>query len=926
MTDERYTAYLAPNVIGFGERVTIKVNHAPLRPAGPVQLRLYELNDYTWVDPGDPQHAISWDEEDPATGQGRADDLLATWDGEVRWAEVSRDGQTRLEPRFIPAGAPRIANQGGDPKTLHYNTAIPVQIEGGDTIWQIPLALDAKRSYEGDTLELGVSIDRGSESLFKGRYATLVRDWRWWAQHSFAPPRAGHSIKYYTSGKDYWADLADALLAAQRTIYITGWAMDPQVKLRRPGGNPEMLAAFLAAAGRRGVRVRVLLTDTSATFKGFLDNRDEVAQAWLMAHPGIEVSRHRPDPSLVERTELQTGIDSPFWTHHQKSVMIDDQIAFVGGIDLAEGRWDTDASELDDPNALEDTAHGEFRAIAAWKQLELQRGSRPRMPWHDIHTRITGPSARDVSQNFIERWNKASPFQRDSLERRLSHIEPLEGRGFWITDLTAINRRLERLVPDGARMARADRLLALAQMLGEPGLAGLANFYSARSTILDAPAEYEVKVMVLTALYAFRFDPFVWRYVMEPMGALFQDRYELRDGHTWSRYIGLLLQPDQRDKLFATAGDAPAPSSADVFVPIAYPPEPPQPAPPSDAGPERPGGAVVQVVRSIGDSSLPSDAIARMTARTGRNRESSILDTYGIAINLAQHYIYIETQMLISHQNKLAEVLQAKIAQKMAARACFHVYLVVPEVYDGDPFGTDARAVNARQWKTITTLRSGLEPIARSNGVSVEDYFQVFCLRKLGKISVRDPVALDTRSIARVNLIYVHAKLMIVDDTFVTVGSANLNQRSLLGDRDSEINVNILDQDEVTIQVGDPRSTDPRSRQHAFTARRSAYELRMHLWRKHLGVDPGAEPGTEVTLHNPTHPATIRLWRERATYNHALTSGVFNQYYGRKQWDPPAELVDQMAQRGLRGHITIFGLDPEAKGEDSWTRPDFLIE
>src|SRR5262249_35049886 len=136
-----------------------------------------------------------------------------------------------------------------------------------------------------------------------------------------------------------------------------------------------------------------------------------------------------------------------------------------------------------------------------------------------------------------------------------------------------------------------------------------------------------------------------------------------------------------------------------------------------------------------------------------------------------------------------------------------------------------------------------------------------------------------------------------------------------------------LDLEEVTIKVGDPKSTDRRSKLREFQARKSAHEFRMHLWRKHLGVDPSVEPGTEVTIQNPTHPATVRLWRERAMLNRSLTSGIFNNYYGTHEWDPPAAPTIQHAmQQGLHGFITIFGMEKEAQGASSWTRPDFLTE
>ena len=923
MAEETYAAYLTPNVARFGDLITIKLSHAPLTP-GPVQLKLYELNEYTWVDDNDAQKSISWDEEDPLTGEVASDDLLATWNGDVRW----NNGDGGLKPIFVIKGKPTIAYQGDGQKTLYYSTAIPVQIEGQPDKFEIPLALNRKRHYEGDTLELGVRIERGGDIVFKGHHATLVRDWRWWAKNSFAPPRSGNRIKYYSNGSAYWTDLASALSAAKRTIYITGWQLSAHVKLRRPGDNRETLARYLSDAGRRGVKVRLLLTDTSVRFKSILNNCDEIAQAWLMSHPGIEVSRHRPKPELIEANDTSTGFDRPSWTHHQKSVMIDGQVAFVGGIDLAEGRWDTDEHDLDDANAAEDTAQGDFKADEKFRARKIARSHHPRMPWHDIHSRIEGPAVRDVSVNFIQRWNKASEFQRKSLDKRITHADVLERRrrppppsdmtewassdsdSVWIEDVIAANRALEKLVPGWEKLDRSTCVQRLQRQLTD-----LGAFQDARDAIAKVSIDYEVKIMLLTALYTYRYDEFAWRNVFGPMKVLFQNSYAIQPKHQWSGYLNLISEPTLRDRLFTVPGDPLPQGDVQAFTPMEIPPEP-------DLAP---GGAIVQVVRSVDDTSLPSNAVATMKARTGKDHESSILDTYGIAINLAQHYIYIETQMFISRGNRIGEMLRDKIAQKMVNRERFAVYLVVPEIYDGDPFKTSSREVNYLQWQTIRTLREQIGKAASQNGVDATDYFQVFCLRKLGKISIPD-AALGRRQIARVNLIYVHSKLMIVDDTFVTVGSANLNQRSLLGDRDSEINVNILDSEEVTIKVGDPNATDPWAKLRDFRARKSAYDLRMHLWRTHLGVDPAVEPGTDVTIQNPTHPATIKLWRDRALLNRSLTSGIYNGYYGTEAWDPPGDQTIRNAeQQGLRGFITTFGLEKEAEGASSMI-PDIFTE
>ena len=65
-----------------------------------------------------------------------------------------------------------------------------------------------------------------------------------------------------------------------------------------------------------------------------------------------------------------------------------------------------------------------------------------------------------------------------------------------------------------------------------------------------------------------------------------------------------------------------------------------------------------------------------------------------------------------------------------------------------------------------------------------KEYISFYGLRNFGKLNEK----------YMTEIIYVHSKLMIIDDRIVVIGSANINDRSLLGDRDSEIAVVIEDQ------------------------------------------------------------------------------------------------------------------------------------
>ena len=75
-------------------------------------------------------------------------------------------------------------------------------------------------------------------------------------------------------------------------------------------------------------------------------------------------------------------------------------------------------------------------------------------------------------------------------------------------------------------------------------------------------------------------------------------------------------------------------------------------------------------------------------------------------------------------------------------------------------------------------------------------------------------------------LIYVHSKLLIVDDLKVIIGSANLNDRSLVGTRDSEL----------AVLAEDTRYRTSRMDGQPFDAGRFAYSLRVCLMCEHLGL------------------------------------------------------------------------------------------
>ncbi|KAL6914069.1 hypothetical protein FSST1_011829 [Fusarium sambucinum] len=126
--------------------------------------------------------------------------------------------------------------------------------------------------------------------------------------------------------------------------------------------------------------------------------------------------------------------------------------------------------------------------------------------------------------------------------------------------------------------------------------------------------------------------------------------------------------------------------------------------------------------------------------------------------------------------------------------------------------------------------------------------------------------------------LYIHSKLVIIDDRLVICGSANLNDRSQLGDHDSEI----------AVVIEDPTPCESYMNGRPYTASRFAASLRRYLFRKHLGLIPNQrwdqpdqnwtpvdrDPNSydwgspaDLLVRDPLHPDFHRLWTNTARVN-----------------------------------------------------------
>lgn len=261
----------------------------------------------------------------------------------------------------------------------------------------------------------------------------------------------------------------------------------------------------------------------------------------------------------------------------------------------------------------------------------------------------------------------------------------------------------------------------------------------------------------------------------------------------------------------------------------------------------------VQVFRSIDSGSLkgfPKDVLAaeeqNLVCAKNLVIDRSIQMGYIQAIRSAQHFIYIENQYFIgssyawpSYKNAGADnlipmELALKIASKIRANERFTVYIVIPMWPEGMPESASVQEILYWQGQTMQMM---YEIIAREikcanlENVHPTDYLNFYCLgnreQHEGESNGNEKSAANGTTESASNkygrfMIYVHAKGMIVDDEYVILGSANINERSMAGSRDTEI----------AMGAYQPHHSWDKKKRHP---RGQVYGYRMSLWAEHLG-------------------------------------------------------------------------------------------
>jgi phosphatidylserine/phosphatidylglycerophosphate/cardiolipin synthase-like enzyme len=159
--------------------------------------------------------------------------------------------------------------------------------------------------------------------------------------------------------------MAGEMRRARSHIHLTGWFFSPELALERDDENVVLRDLLAELAERVDVR---MLAWAGAPLPLFRPTR-------------VDVRRVRD--RLTAHSRIQCALDPherPLHCHHEKTIVIDDRVAFVGGIDLT----------VDDGDRYDTNAHPARAALG----------------WHDVGVRLEGPAVADVAQHFRTRWRE----------------------------------------------------------------------------------------------------------------------------------------------------------------------------------------------------------------------------------------------------------------------------------------------------------------------------------------------------------------------------------------------------------------------------------------------------------------------------------------------------------------------------------------
>ena len=745
--------------------------------------------------------------------------------------------------------------------------------------------------------------------------------------HSFTSQKINCGAKWFVDGDSYFSYLFEQLKKAKETVYVTDWFMSPELALVRPinynnyigdkkdykkylnFSNVQRLMDVFYLLAKRGVKIYILLfCEVKLALAVNSLNAKKVLQN---LHENIKVTRH------------PKGTSSILWSHHEKLVIIDQKIAFVGGLDLCWGRYDTNNHPIVEEENESHTYYypgsdysnerqEDFHEVDKFYNEQVNRNRKPRMGWHDIHTMVEGPIVMDIVRHFIERWNDARFRKRNNA---LVNVGPTSRRQTKINlnkkkskKDTKLEKEIKKINDIGLSKKPSKTLKSsqiniinkftknIEQIKEEENDDEEENEEDEENNdnIINTNSDNKKNLLKKQKTNLINEDD---EYPLFKVDSDIDS--DLDSNHGGGRFT-LFNSIKNKMKDYKNKNTKKLEQSAfltddyelmDQNVPMDF---------------------KIQALRSVCSWSIGKTLT-----------EHSILEGYYKLIDNSKHYIYIENQFFITKpysederresgknlnrlvENEIGLHIRSRIERAYEEKSNFKVFICIPLLpgFSGTPGESSTmNCILKHTYQSISRNKgmSLLEQLRKKMGDEVNNYIFFFSLRNHGTIKEK-PVT---------ELVYIHSKLLIVDDEKVLMGSANINDRSMTGYRDSEFAV-ILEEDKKVQSIMNGKQ---------FTAANYALTLRRHLMAEHMGIKDDNK-----LLDDPLSPGLWNEMKSRASVNTVIYRDIFDCFpdnkfnnfaklRDRKKFSTKKE-IEKLKEEyksksiGIVGHIVEYPID-----------------
>lgn len=643
---------------------------------------------------------------------------------------------------------------------------------------------------------------------------------------SSAPITQGNNVKFHVAGCAYFWAVSEAIENAKDSIWIQGWWVSPEVYLRRPplANEKYRLDRMLTAAAERGVQVRIIVykempetihleskhtkhwlenchkniqvfrhPDWYASPKEAASSLNTLAEGAMKGHVGVNDLKNLGDDQ-IEKAIALASLPIPGWTHHEKLCIVDYAVALMGGIDLCYGRWDTIQHPIADihPQNIDrivypgqDYNNGrvkDFANLANPDVNHLDRQMNSRMGWEDIGLSVTGPVISDLCAHFEHRWNFLYDKKYNTvIDTRYTRCinpwfvlgEPSPGHvNTQLTSPTIANPDFQTARPKSTGGVSCQLLRSASRW--SDGTPTERSIYNAYIETIEKSEHYIYIENQFFITKSSLFPLTVWNRIGEALA-----NRVIKAAKAGTRYKVFVVMPS--------------------------------------------------VMTFPGELSDPRAFPARLTMKHNYHSINQGLFFPNLYSTIKRagydpanyvHFYNLRTYDRINAGSALRR--REEVIGTSYAKAGADVDDIV------DSFGTAHAAFEGAEPTLDHEAYSKYRAATKGEADGAWDTVSS-CYMKDGA-DIRsvpwngDP---DQELEAFVSeQLYVHSKVMIADDKVVICGSANLNDRSMKGTRDSEIALYIEDSETVVSKMGGK----------PYEARKFAATMRRYIFRKHLGL------------------------------------------------------------------------------------------